>query len=130
MNQEIGILFVEDHPFQQTVLIKLAKAQGLVPHVVSTSAAALQELSTTDRYNIVIMDRNLKGDEDGLACTGKIRALDKERSRRTIVIGLSADAEPKHKYAALSAGMDDYYAKPMNAEKLQEILHRWQAKST
>ena len=61
---------------------------------------------------------------DGFAATAKIRELEAD-GRRTPIIAMTASAMKGDRERCLAAGMDDYVAKPVSPESLDEVLRRW-----
>jgi CheY-like chemotaxis protein len=66
------------------------------------------------------MDVTLSG-LDGLEATRSIRALPGEAGQVT-VIGISGRGEAAHQTAALAAGMNFYFVKPVSPGKLAQAL--------
>jgi HPt (histidine-containing phosphotransfer) domain-containing protein len=66
---------------------------------------------------------------DGYETTAEIRRRemsgDGDDGRHTPVIAMTANAMQGDREKALEAGMDDYVAKPVRSEELDEILNRW-----
>jgi len=67
---------------------------------------------------------------DGFQATTKIREMEKERDpsrgeriRFMPVVAMTAHAMSGDAERIMSAGMDAYISKPLNAKKLQELLH-------
>jgi two-component system OmpR family response regulator len=77
-------------------------------------------LATTERWDIVILDRMLPGDVDGLSIVQTIRELRKT----TPVLILSALASLDERVRGLHTGGDDYLTKPF---AFSELLARMQA---
>jgi CheY-like chemotaxis protein len=65
---------------------------------------------------------------DGLEATRKIRALPEEVARVPIV-AMTANAFSSDRDACFAAGMDDFVSKPVNREKLFDVLEYWGAGS-
>ena len=66
---------------------------------------------------------------DGLEATRTIRRLERDKSpgftHRVCIIAMTANALAGDREVCLAAGMDDYLAKPISIEKLEEQLDRW-----
>jgi CheY-like chemotaxis protein len=85
-----------------------------------------QEAVTATRsraYAAVLMDCQMPR-LDGYAATREIRARDAGKPRLPI-IAMTANAGPGARERCLAAGMDDYVAKPVTAEAIDEVLRRW-----
>lgn len=61
---------------------------------------------------------------DGLTATSLLRQREQGSSKHQVVIALTAHAMKSDKERCLAAGMDDYLAKPIGAQALDEILFR------
>jgi len=77
-------------------------------------------LATNERWDIIILDRMLPGDVDGLSILGTIRNLGKT----TPVLILSALASLDERVRGLRGGGDDYLTKPF---AFSELLARVEA---
>jgi CheY-like chemotaxis protein len=71
-------------------------------------------------YDAILMDVMLSG-IDGLEATRRIRALSGKAGQVT-VIGISGRGEAAHQAAALAAGMNFYFVKPVSPGKLAQAL--------
>jgi len=61
---------------------------------------------------------------DGLAATREIRAAGGEQLHIPI-IALTANVLPGERERCVAAGMNDYLAKPINREALEQMLIEW-----
>ena len=62
---------------------------------------------------------------DGLEATQRIRAAEAGRGApRTPIIALTANAFAEDREACLAAGMDGFLVKPLDRERLAEVLPR------
>lgn len=74
------------------------------------------------KYNIVIMDITLRGEQGGLSL---IRELKRKQEYRDIpIIGLSAHVFSQDRKNALEAGADVYLTKPIGNKKLMDTLEK------
>ncbi len=74
------------------------------------------------RYDVVLMDVYMP-DMDGLETTQRIRA-EVAAERQPYIIALTASALAQDRERCLDAGMDDFLAKPVSINSLNEALHR------
>jgi len=75
------------------------------------------------------MDVQLAG-ESGLACTNRIREIDKRKGRHTPIIAVTACAMDGDKEKCLASGLDDYLSKPFTMAELKEKLAFWLQEKT
>ena len=101
------ILLVEDNePVAHFLKKGLAEAGHTVDHA-DNGQAGLQ-LATRGSYDVIVMDRMLPGDLDGLAIIGRLRAA----GNKVPILILSALAAVDERISGLKAGGDDYLTKP------------------
>ncbi|HQN73272.1 MAG TPA: ATP-binding protein [bacterium] len=79
---------------------------------------------TEEHPDIIFMDVQLPG-KDGREITSEIRVLEKNLQKRTPVIALTASAVEGEKEKCLAAGMDDFISKPVEVNRIVQILCRW-----
>ncbi|WP_407310555.1 response regulator [Pseudomonas sp. nanlin1] len=115
------VLLVEDNPVNQTVIEAMLRSLGYQVSLAADGAAAI-ELCTQQQFDAVLMDCRLPG-IDGYEATRRIRTLPGREAWP--IIALTANALQGDREVCLSAGMDDYLAKPFKRVELQETLQRW-----
>lgn len=116
------VLVAEDNEINQKVAVTMLEKLGYRPDVVSNGADAV-EATSRDAYDAVLMDCQMPG-VDGFTATAAIRARPAS-GRRPAIIAMTANVLEGDRERCLKAGMDDYLAKPITAEKLEEVLLRW-----
>jgi CheY-like chemotaxis protein len=83
---------------------------------VASSGKEAWDLLHKESFDMVLMDISLKGDEDGLSLTRRLRA---EEAFKTLpIVAVTAYAFPDDKRRALDAGCTDYLSKPVSANDL------------
>lgn len=112
-------LLVEDDADAARYISKGLKETGVEVMWCRTGADGLH-LATSERWDVVILDRMLPGDVDGLSIVQALRALGKT----TPVLILSALAGVDERVRGLRSGGDDYVTKPF---AFSELLARVQA---
>ena len=116
------VLVVEDSPVNRLVAVRVLERCGFRAHVVNDGREALQALST-QRYDAVLMDCQMP-DIDGYEATRELRRRE-GGGRHTPVIAMTAHAMTGDRERCLEAGMNDYIAKPVRAQTLNDVLRRW-----
>jgi CheY-like chemotaxis protein/HPt (histidine-containing phosphotransfer) domain-containing protein len=112
----------EDSPVSQTVAAAMLANLGFHVDVVSDGADAV-DFATRTPYQAILMDCQLPV-LNGYEATNEIRRRE-AGSRRTPIIAVTASALNSDRERCLSAGMDDYLAKPFNLKVLAVVLARW-----
>ena len=116
---KIRCLVIEDEVDTARYICKGLIEEGLSV-VCSHDGADGLRLATTENWDVVILDRLLPGNVDGLSILQTMRALRKS----TPVLILSALASLDERVRGLRSGGDDYLTKPF---AFSELLARLQA---
>ena len=119
---EKTILLAEDHHINQRVAVSLIERRGYPVDVVSNGLQALDAIQRKS-YALVFMDCQMP-EMDGLAATQELRRRE-SHGKRTPVVAMTAYAAAEDRDRCLSAGMDDYIAKPVRQEELDRVMQRW-----
>jgi len=115
------LLLVEDNPVNQAIVKAMLNRLGHKPDLAADGAEAV-EACGREAYDLVFMDCQMPG-MDGFEATARIRA--QETLRRVPIVALTANATADDRACCLSAGMDDYLAKPVRSASIQEMLVKW-----
>jgi len=116
------VLIVEDNPNNQVVLSELLRQKECRVTCVEHGAAALEFLAQ-QQTDLVLMDIQMPI-MDGITATQHIRAAQAPYSKLPI-IAVTANAIYGDKERFLSAGMNDYLAKPIAKDQLYQLLDRY-----
>ena len=100
---------------------------GYEVDVVANGAEAVDAIAT-GAYDVIFMDVQMPV-MDGLQATRTIRSLP-ELARQPYIIALTAAATEVDRHACLTAGMDDFIAKPAQAKDLLGAVERAVAESS
>ena len=113
--KDARILVVEDN-LQNTILIsRLLDFMGVQRYEWKSSGWEIfTVIDSMERVDLVLMDLHLPR-EDGFALLAKIRA--NPHMRHTLVVAVTADANPKTMEKTKNAGFDGFLGKPINPEK-------------
>jgi signal transduction histidine kinase/CheY-like chemotaxis protein len=116
-----NVLLVEDNPVNQTVIEAMLRSLGFKVSVAADGAQAVRSAESLI-FEAILMDCRLPI-IDGYEATRQIRKL--PGCTDLPIIALTANALQGDREACLSAGMNDYLAKPFKRNDLHQILQRW-----
>ncbi|MCR5655544.1 MAG: response regulator [Lachnospiraceae bacterium] len=113
------ILVVDDNKMNLKVAKHLLKAYGIVPDLAYSGPEAIEKIKET-QYDFIGLD-HMMPDMDGIET---LQILKKENllPESTVVVAMTANAVVGAKEQYLAAGFDDYITKPIEYEKLEEML--------
>jgi PAS domain S-box-containing protein len=122
----LSILVAEDNDINALLARALLAKLGHRPTIASSGEAAIESWQAAQAagapYDLVLMDVHMPG-IDGFEATARLRAAEAERScARTRIIALTANASAEDRAACLAVGMDGFVTKPLDREKLAEVL--------
>lgn len=124
-SQRPVILLVEDHENNQRVAMARLKKLGHQADIARNGTEAVRAvLDHPNHYQLVLMDWQMP-EMDGLEATRRIRVAEQTSGRHTRIVGMTANAMKGDREKCLAAGMDDYISKPIDVEKLQQVLKTW-----
>jgi CheY-like chemotaxis protein len=118
--RSLHILLAEDNLVNQKIATRLLEKRG--HHVVHAGSGeeALAALAQGS-FDLVLMDVHMPG-LDGMEATLAIREQEKSTGLHQPVIAMTALAMTGDRERCLAAGMDGYLSKPINLQKLDDIL--------
>lgn len=120
----LRVLLVEDNAVNRKVAAALLKKLGCICHIAEDGAQGLAMLRQTD-VDLILMDCQMPV-MDGFEATRRLRQGELgPAASRLPVIAMTANAMQGDREQCLSAGMDDYLAKPVNQKLLLAALLRW-----
>ena len=122
-NHRHRVLLAEDNVVNQKVAVRMLEKLGATVDVAANGQEAV-EMWERFPYAIVFMDCQMP-ELDGLEATRQIRQLEIVDDRHTPIVAMTANAQLKDEEDCLSAGMDDYLAKPVKTLQLHDMLQRW-----
>jgi two-component system, OmpR family, response regulator len=123
------VLVIEDNERVAQFVAKGLREQGHVVDHAGTGRDGLF-LASSEKYDVIVMDRMLPGGIDGLAIVEALRTT----GNKTPILILSALAEVDDRIRGLRAGGDDYLTKPFAfgelAARLGALVRRSQGSET
>ena len=112
INAKTKILVVDDDLRLRDLLNRYLSGQGFGVHVAQ-DAAAMDKLLGRERFDLIVLDLMMPG-EDGLSVCRRLRG-----AKDTIpVIMLTAKGDDVDRIVGLEMGADDYLPKPFNPREL------------
>ena len=122
------ILVVEDAPMNQMVVCKVLERLGLFSKVTNNGQEAV-DLLAQEPFDLVLMDGQMPV-MDGYEATALIRSGSVPGVNPNIpVVALTAHAMVGEDKKCLNAGMNDYLTKPLDRDKLIEVLGKYLKKA-
>lgn len=119
------ILLVEDNGINREIEEELLKNLGYRVESACDGVSAYELLKASEpgRYALVLMDIEMPG-MNGYETAEAIRRLENETLSQIPIIALSSDAMEGDRQKSLKAGMNDHFAKPIDIDALQEMIHK------
>ena len=125
---EARLLLVEDNVINQHVAQGLLEDMGYFSDIADNGAMAIEMLQQADDaspYDLVLMDCQMPV-LDGYGATAKIRQGEAgDRYRGISIIAMTANVMAGDRAKCLEAGMNDYIAKPVDPEVLENSLSHY-----
>ncbi|KAH6642996.1 hypothetical protein C7974DRAFT_114273 [Boeremia exigua] len=135
----LRVLIVEDNLVNQKVLQRQLQNRGIATTVANHGGEAITILSSSSYHassgpdapdlGVVLMDKEMPV-MDGLACTTKIREMERkgELRRHVPIIAVTANARSEQIATLLAVGMDDVVSKPFRIGELVPKIEELNAK--
>ncbi len=120
--RRMRLLLVEDNRVNQVLATRILEKQG---HHVSVAGNGLEALAIlkSNTFDLVLMDIEMP-EMDGLEATRAIRKNESAGGKHLPIIAMTAHAMTGDRDKYLTAGMDDYISKPIDAKHLLEMIDR------
>ena len=115
-----ALLIVDDDVRNQSALSKALRARGFAVSVAGSGAQALEMLAT-DQFAAVLTDIMMPG-MDGYELIRRMRC---GSTGQIPIIAVTAKAMPGDIELCLAAGASDYLAKPVDIDRLLQLLEKW-----
>ena len=120
------ILIVDDVELNREIAVAVIEDAGMQVETAENGQEAVEMLagSVEGYYDIVLMDVMMPI-MNGYEAAQEIRKLENRKLADIPIIAMTANAFEEDRIAALKAGMDDHLAKPIQLEKLYEIMLKY-----
>lgn len=119
------VLLVEDIELNQEIAVELLSVTGVQVEVADNGVQAVEkfERSPEGYYDLIFMDIHMPL-MDGYEATRRIRGMKRADSADIWIVAMTADAFVEDVRQAKEAGMNEHISKPVEPDRLQEILYR------
>ena len=130
----LRVLLCDDNLINQKVALRLLQQMGYKADVANNGLECLAALERQP-YDIVFMDVQMP-EMDGLEATRQIRERQKNPAStghfksNIAIVAMTANAMQGDREKCLSAGMDDYVAKPVRPDDVRLIIERWGSRAS
>lgn len=117
------LLVVEDNELNLEIASTLLQEAGFEVDTAGNGKIAVEkvEAAPANRYDLILMDVQMP-EMDGYEATRRIRALPDERKAAIPIVAMTANAFEEDQKDALNAGMNGHIAKPLDIQKLFQVL--------
>jgi signal transduction histidine kinase/AmiR/NasT family two-component response regulator len=115
----LRVLVAEDNIVNQKVVLALLQKLGVKADLAQDGAQAIAA-AVANRYDLILMDVRMP-EVDGLEATRQIRSR-LPGDGQPVIFGLTAEATIECRETCLGAGMNGYLTKPLDREKLGEVI--------
>ncbi len=119
------ILLVEDNELNREIAVEILQMTGAEVETAENGKIAVEkvEVSPKDRYDLIFMDIQMPV-LNGYQATAAIRSLPGEKGELPIV-AMTANAFAEDVQLAKNTGMNGHIAKPLDMNKLSDVLKKW-----
>lgn len=116
-------LLVEDVELNQEIAVEMLSFIGIQVEVADNGAEALAKIENSPEgwYDIIFMDIQMPV-MDGYEATRRIRKLPRKDAKNIWIVAMTANAFVEDIRLSREAGMNEHCSKPIDPERLQEIL--------
>jgi CheY-like chemotaxis protein len=120
------VLLVDDNELNREIAQEILQDCGIRVITACDGQQAVEFIKSAkpSDCDLVLMDVQMPI-MDGYEATRRIRKLDNEIATKIPIIAMTANAFADDRQAALDAGMNEHVAKPVNVNKLKEVLSRF-----
>jgi PAS domain S-box-containing protein len=115
----LRVLVVEDYPVNQKLALRLLEKEGCRVELAADGQACVDLFAHDSAFDLILMDCQMPL-LNGWDATRILRS----RGCQLPITALTANAMEGDREACLAAGMTDYLSKPIDRQKLRELLRR------
>ncbi|MES0825691.1 response regulator [Ruegeria sp. SCP11] len=119
-HRKMRVLAAEDNRTNQLILQKMVKDLNIDLQFAGNGIEAVEQYQTFDP-DLIFMDISMPK-MDGKQATAEIRRREIETERHVPIVALTAHAMTGDDQGILSAGLDHYLTKPLQKQKIHQII--------
>ncbi|MCI9538558.1 MAG: response regulator [Eubacterium sp.] len=122
------VLVVEDNAINMDTACQILKGMGVEIDKAVNGEEAVRKFQNSweDYYDLVFMDIQMPV-MDGNEATKKIRAMERRDAKVIPIVAMTAYIFTEDIRASIQAGMDMHIAKPLNTQKLSDVMKKYLA---
>ncbi|MBR4544427.1 MAG: response regulator [Oscillibacter sp.] len=122
----LHILLAEDNAVNREIAVTLLQMCDAKVGIAEDGDIAVEKVTSSPAgtYDLILMDLQMPR-MGGLEAAREIRALPDKAKANIPIVAMSANAFEEDKQEAFKAGINDHLAKPIDLEKLVEVLRRF-----
>lgn len=119
------ILLTEDNELNREIAVELLKEEGFILDTAEDGTIAVEKMRTAKpgQYDLILMDIQMPI-MDGYEATRQIRKLENPETANIPIVEITANAFEEDRQKALEAGMNEHVSKPIDMERLLEIMKK------
>ena len=119
------ILLAEDNELNREIAVELLKEEGFILDTAEDGTIAVEKMRTAKpgQYDLILMDIQMPI-MDGYEATRQIRKLSNPETANIPIVAITANAFEEDRQKALEAGMNEHVSKPIDMERLLEIMKK------
>ncbi|MCR4990138.1 MAG: response regulator [Lachnospiraceae bacterium] len=117
---DANVLVIDDNPMNLMVFKSLLKRTNINVDIANSGDEGLT-LAYDKKYDIIFFD-HMMPEKDGIETLHELRADKKNPNLETVAVCLTANAISGARNYYLSNGFDDYLTKPIDSDKLENLL--------
>ena len=115
------VLIAEDSSVIQNLTKRILQAQNYQIFSAKNGLKVLDMLEKED-FDIILMDINMP-QMDGMECARKIRALGDAKKSQVPIVAITGNAQNYSMEDFNNAGINEYLQKPLNFDKLVDMVN-------
>ena len=120
------ILLAEDNDLNAEIAIELLAEQKIIAYRAKDGAECLDKLEKADSgyYDMILMDIQMPV-MDGYNAAARIRRMKDEKKASIPIVAMTANAFAEDRQKAISMGMNDHVAKPIDMNVLLPVIAKY-----